>query len=250
MYKYLAISGNVQEMMVMLKSLPICTIVFDQVAMLVDMNQRALDFFGIQNIGDYRMKKWIVLNNQKDLQRSIEKLKTGNVIRDKSQIVKCPDYSFSIVNFSACMLSGVSKVYIFQFFKLSTSSDSSLKSLNNVPQFNIENLSRNDSVKQNSEFQRFSIIQELKQQLFEPSANVDKIQTISNSISKKYPNFSTSEVFICTLIALSVPTSEIAIITNRKVSYVYAVIYKLLKVNNLNFRRELYTKLTEEYINL
>jgi len=58
MYKYLPIVENVREMMVMLKSLPTCTIVFDSNSKIVNINKAALDFLKINLIDDYRVKRW------------------------------------------------------------------------------------------------------------------------------------------------------------------------------------------------
>jgi len=53
MYKYLSITENLQEMMVMLKSLPAYTLVFDKKGNLVDLNRPAQQLLKISNVQEF-----------------------------------------------------------------------------------------------------------------------------------------------------------------------------------------------------
>lgn len=123
MYKYLQITTDLKEMMVMLKSLPVNTVVVDKKGKLVDINQPASDFLKIRGINDYRIKRWRVLNDNLNLQKIIHKLKKGEIILKSYYLLNCPNGDFISVNFSASMLNGSCDIFIFQFYEISAFSN-------------------------------------------------------------------------------------------------------------------------------
>ena len=123
MYKYLPITFNVQELMVMMKSLPVCTTIFDKNGRLIDFNQPSKNFLNIKMLGDFRTKRLTALNDYNYLLSIIHELKTGRIFKNKLYQVKYPDSNSVVVCFSACMLNGLSDIFMFQFFELSGSWD-------------------------------------------------------------------------------------------------------------------------------
>jgi len=121
MYKKISISSNMQEMMIPLKSLPVCTIVFNKVGQLIDQNQPALNFLKIKTMDDFRAKRLKVLNQSKYLVSIIQELKTGRIVQNEIYRLKYPDSDSAVISFNACMLNGITEVFMFQFFELPVS---------------------------------------------------------------------------------------------------------------------------------
>ena len=121
MYKKISISSNMQEMMIPLKSLPVCTIVFNKVGQLIDQNQPALNFLKIKTMDDFRAKRLKVLNQSKYLVSIIQELKTGRIVQNEICRLKYPDSDSAVISFNACMLNGITEVFMFQFFELPVS---------------------------------------------------------------------------------------------------------------------------------
>jgi len=121
MYKKISISSTLQEMMIPLKSLPVCAVVFDKYAQLIDLNQPALNFLKLKTIDEYKAKRLKVLTDCNYLVSIIQELQTGRIIQNEIYELKYPDSNSVVISFSACMLNGLSEVYLFQFFELSVS---------------------------------------------------------------------------------------------------------------------------------
>ena len=121
MYKKISISSTLQEMMIPLKSLPVCAVVFDKYAQLIDLNQPALNFLKLKSIDEYKAKRLKVLIDCNYLVSIIKELQTGRIIQNEIYELKYPDSNSVVISFSACMLNGLSEVYLFQFFELSVS---------------------------------------------------------------------------------------------------------------------------------
>jgi len=121
MYKKISISSTLQEMMSPLKSLPVCAVVFDKYAQLIDLNQPALNFLKLKSIDEYKAKRLKVLTDCNYLVSIIQELQTGRIIQNEIYELKYPDSNSVVISFSACMLNGLSEVYLFQFFELSVS---------------------------------------------------------------------------------------------------------------------------------
>jgi hypothetical protein len=241
MYKYLSIAPNLQEMMVMLGSLPACTIVFDQNEKIIEINQPALDFLQVKSLNDYRLKKWIVLNDTKYLKKIIHELKVGKIVKSRTSLIRCPDYHFINVNICACMLTGVKKVFVFQFFELRISLQEYLDKTNEINSENERQIKCGDD-----NINELLANQETGSKLFHSFVNEDKAQLLFKYISFKYPYFTNNEILICILLALRKTTSEIAAVTKRKPSYISYMVYKILKVFNVRFRKDLSVKLIDE----
>jgi len=240
MYKYLSITRNEQEMMVMMRSLPVSTIVFDQNGKIIDINQPALNFFKIKSIEDYAIKKWEVLNNRNLILSIIKELKCGKVVIEKNQLLKCPDCNVKDIKFCASMLSGQKTVFIFQFMIVSNSKVSFEELLSHTVHQPNQNLGI--IPKGNREILQMFEDRSIKRAIFKRYLNEEVIL----AISRKYPTLSNREVIICGLVSLNMSTVEMAIVTNKRVSNVHSIIFKLRKKFSINSRRELYLKLIAE----
>jgi len=126
MYKIISISSNMQEMMIPLKSLPVCAIVFNKVGHLIEINQPALNFLKIKTKDDFRAKRLKVLNDSKYLVSIIKELKTGKIVQNEIFKLIYPDSVYAVISFNACMLNGITDVFIFQFFEVSVSAGKAL----------------------------------------------------------------------------------------------------------------------------
>lgn len=246
MYKYLSLTADIHEMMVMMNSLPTCTIVFDRFGKLVEINQPAMTFLGIKDIDDYRLKRWMVLNEPKFIKETIRTLATGIIVRDDLYIAKCPNKSSVILSFNACLLNGTKQAFLFQFFELSGTSSLFLKEQSTINLLSNYYLGVYTDNELNDEIHNHLSHKE-KKRLFWPKVDDDLFQSIAKSISEKYPSFSNREIFICVLIALRINTNQIAMITHYKLSYIYAIIHRMLKRSNYKSRKQFNEDLIDIY---
>jgi len=239
MYKYLPLTENVQEMMVMLKSLPTCTIVFDSKSQVVDINKAALDFLKINSVDDFRIKRWGILNDCDNLKEIIQRLKTGKTIHNKSVTLRYPDYASASVSFSACMLNGARNIFIFQFFEISPYPYLDYKSF--IPQA-YKNLNIIDKKPKNNDTQNLFIDNTFKKDTFQRYLDENKIQLLSN----KYPNLLNNEIIICGLIGLNIHTAQITCIMCKSESWVRLLLTQIFKKLNIKSRKELYYRIIED----
>jgi len=235
MYKYLSLSADMQEMMVMMNSLPTCTIVFDRFGKLVEINQPAMTFLGIKNIDDYRLKRWLVLNDPQFTKETIRTLDRGVNIKDNLYIAKSPDGYSVMLAFNACLLNGTKKVFLFQFFELLDSFSSPSSQQDHMSLLSNYYFSFIFNCETSPQTQN-QILTKEKRKLILSKVDENLIQTLSQSISEKYQGLTNREVFICVLIALGINTNQIAVITHSTVRNVQAIIYRLIKVFNARSR--------------
>jgi len=241
MYKQISITSNVQEMMILMKSLPVCTAIYDKDARLIDINQSALNYLKIKAIDDYKTKRLKVLNDCNYLLSIIQELKTGRIIRNKIYQVKSPDSNVSVINFSASMLNGKSDLFLFQFFELTASWNDVLSKQENFKE--LQNINRIQENKKNLEVQKLFVDKKMKKYMFQNYLDEDEIV----KLSKKYPILSYKELIVCGLIVLKMSTHEIAVLTGRSLNSIYVVKYRMYKKFDLNSCKELYQLLIPEY---
>jgi len=241
MYKQISITSNVQEMMILMKSLPVCTAIYDKDARLIDINQSALNYLKIKAIDDYKTKRLKVLNDCNYLLSIIQELKTGRIIRNKIYQVKSPDSNVSVINFSASMLNGKSDLFLFQFFELTASWNDVLSKQENFKE--LQNINRIQENKKNLEVQKLFVDKKMKKYMFQNYLDEDEIV----KLSKKYPILSYKELIVCGLIVLKMSTNEMAILTGRSVNSIYVNKYRMCKKLELNSCKELYQILLPEY---
>jgi len=242
MYKYLPITANINEMMVMMKSLPTNTIILDQNLKIVEINQSALDFLCVKMTGDYRVKRWGALNNQPTINRIIQELALGRIIRDISIKIMSPEGKSIIVNFSACMLSGTRKVFIFQFFELPFYFNGlSKKKQKNIDLYDANVIKLNEIKSVNG--RKIFTDNILKCEPYERFVD----QSVVQQIIKRYPILLSSEAIICSLIVLGFSIKEISGIRCKLVANTYTSINKIVMKLQLKTREELFDKLITEH---
>jgi DNA-binding CsgD family transcriptional regulator len=243
MYKYINITSNMQEMMVMLKSLPACTTIFDKDARLIDLNQSAINYLKIKAIDDFKTKRLRVLNDCNYLLSIIQELKTGRIITNKIYQVKSPDSNLSVISFSACMINGKSDLFLFQFFELTASWDEVMPKRKQKGSKVLQQISKIQENKHKLAIHKLFGDQAMKQQMFQNYLDEDKIE----ELSQKYPLLTYTELIVCGLIALKMSTDEIAMLTGRSINSIYVIKYRIFKKFDLNSCKELYQILITEY---
>jgi len=243
MYKYLSITQDLQEMMIMLKSLPACTLVFDEKNRLVDMNIQAMKLLKINDISEIQGQecKLFIMSNY--LKNIIRELKKGTLIHHAKMTVKCSDNSMVFVDFSACMLNGAEDLFIFQLFEIPFLNKQDKMLAGNIGYENIvDNLFQSTDLQRNSE-SGLALINRNKDKY-----TVNPISTRDESIQSKLKRrneLSQSEVMICQLIASNMSIQEIADTIGKTVGAVYTVIRRIVEKRRLKSKEELYQQLLE-----
>jgi len=128
MYKYLSIAEKSQEMMVMLKSLPAYTLVFDKRSNLVEMNEPAQQLFRIKNVQEFNDRKSEIFPTQDYIKTIILELKKGKTVRYAKTQLRYADNNVAVVELCACMINGQRDLFLFQLFEISLSNNSDLGS--------------------------------------------------------------------------------------------------------------------------
>ena len=128
MYKYLSIAEKSQEMMVLLKSLPAYTLVFDKRSNLVEMNEPAQKLFRIKNVQEFNDRKSEIFPTQDYIKTIILELKKGKTVRYAKTQLRYTDNNVAVVELCACMINGQRDLFLFQLFEISLSNNSDLGS--------------------------------------------------------------------------------------------------------------------------
>jgi len=213
MYKYLPISENLQEMMVMLKSLPAHTLVFDAKSNLVDLNQPALKLLKIDNL---------------------DELKKGNTVRHAKTVLRYPDNTQVIVELCGCMVNGCRDLFLFQLFEITLSTNADLGSF----------ISYNDNVSNPEAVIPQSVIWATNPQNAHISAQKRKPgERRSNRLaesctiqlkSSKYRKLTKIEATIAKFAAINMSVSEIATITGKSNLSVRVIMRRVQEKQKLN----------------
>ena len=230
MFKYLPITTSLQEMMIMLNSLPTCSIVLDLECRIVEINKPALDFLGIESKNDYRLKRISFLNDLNYIKRIQKKLITGHVIRDQNFLVNCANGQSRLISFNACAIEGVSKMFIFQFFDLAILPNSYAEFLmtrNNMCEAENKLLDESNEKKQQYDLSKHMIL-----------------------FVRKYSKLTYNEIVICTLIAADMSVTEISKKTNKLTSNIHGSIHRIMNKFKLESRQDLYERLKIELTNV
>lgn len=228
MFKYLQITNTLQEMMIMINSLPSCTIVLDVKSRIVEINKPGLEFLSVDSKDDYRLKRMLLINDFDYIRKVQMRLISGHVLQDKIFSINFLNGQTRLVNFSGCMIEGVSRMFLFQFFDLSI-----------LPNLNLELATMSYDRCRNCN----NII------------DVADVKTVNYKISdkcllkfaRKYMNLTHSEIIICALFASDMSIADISKKTNRASSNVYGSINRLMKKFKVESRRDLSNFLKYEF---
>jgi len=117
MYKYIPLIADMKEMMVMMNSLPMCTVIFDRNAGLVDMNFLAEKLLKVDNKEDYINNKLRIVTNYPYLHNLINELKKGNIISKVNLCFLSANGDNVYVECNATVLYGSRKIFLFQFYE-------------------------------------------------------------------------------------------------------------------------------------
>lgn len=233
MYKYLPIADNLQEMMVMLKSLPAYTLVFDIRSNLVDMNQPAQQLFRVNNVQEFNKKRGDIFQTRDYIKMIIYELKKGNTIRDAKTLIKHDDESYTIIESCACMINGHKDLFLFQLFEISVSTSSDLGSFtsysNNDTQ-DIDNNQINDSIKNTKD-----VIMLYKRSKMQDRLNKRRLENSPVLLEKfKHRELTEIESTVSSLLALNMSIQQIANLTNKKNATIRSIIRRVLEKRKMN----------------
>jgi DNA-binding CsgD family transcriptional regulator len=231
MYKQLPITSNISEMLVSVKSLPTCTIIFDTKADLVDMNKLASDFLKIDNVDDYLNKRSILDVDYLKLSKVIQKLKKGNLIFDEIIRINREDGKSIDVVFNACMLYGSQKVFLFQFFKVASPINSDSRLLINAGEDAVKIKQLNLGRRKKSEISIESGER--------PNINIHQ-QCIQDQLLVRYPILTAMDAVICGLILKGKTMKEIAEILQKTRNNIYGNVKLIMQKLEVKSARELY----------
>jgi len=233
MYKYLTLIDDVKEVLVMMNSLPTCTILFDSNGGLVDMNKLASDFLQISSTEDYLKKRFRINTDYFYLQSVIEELKTGKTISKGKLKFQRQDDSVVCVEFNASMLYGLQKIFIFQFFEISSTEKLDFRLILNSTCHDIVRLQSKITELGNS------MLGELNNTQVRITNSENVICSLLNGCIGLTPN----EVAMCELITNGLSIKEMSVALNKTQNNIYGTLkriaYKLNMRSVSDLRRQL-----------
>lgn len=237
MYKYLLIAENLQEMMVMLKSLPAHTLVFDTRNNLVDLNQSAMKFLRVSNTIEFNERQSEMFPTHDYIKTIIRELKRGNTVRHAKTVLRYFDGTQVIIELCACMINGCQDLFLFQLFEISLSSDADLGSFISYSdnEANSEATSLPVSWVTNPQNTRISPVKE-KQVARSGKRLAENYATRLES--SKYKKFTETEATIAKFLAVNMPVTEIATIIGKTSLAVRTIMRRVREKQKLNSQKE------------
>lgn len=226
MFKYLSLTATLQEMMIMVRSLPTATIVLNRNCEIVEINQLGLEFLNIQSKDDCKVKRIGVLNNLNSIRLIQKTLITGRVIRNKNHLINCLDGRSIMVNFSACMIQGMDKMFLYQFFELAEFK------MNIADQF-IQTTRRINNPKE---------FKDVKELFYKPDNEKRLHRFLSEDVirfARKNSRLNETEIVICVFIASNMSVNEISKEINSSATNIQGAIYRIQRKFDVKCRRDL-----------
>ncbi len=242
MYKNITIVDGIDVMMIMLDSLPICSIVFDDNAKLININKLAQNLLRVKSFDTCIGNEELFFPEIDQLQEVVKLLKRGIDVDGQRMVLRCSDGAFVQVAFNACMLYGINKVFLFQFYELIPAVNLNFKFLTNVAHdeikkiFSDHNYVSNDI--SNNLLPKVLVSHSLENRLFADITN--------QVLQSRFPNLTTNEVVVCGLIASRLSIEEIAELTNRTPMNIRCVIYRIIRKLELKSTKAIYEKMLAE----
>jgi len=244
MYKYLPIAENLQEMMVMLKSLPAYTLVFDCRSNLVDMNQPAQQLFRVNNVQEFNDRRDEIFPTQDYIKTIIRELKRGKTVRNAKTLLRYVDSSQVIVELCACMINGQHDFFLFQLFEISLLNNFNLGSFTSYVDNNIKK--EEDTETTNWITNSKNILVSTKKNKTKERLRKRVIEYDSLKMGEsKYRKLTKIETIVSNLMALNLSVSQIANATNKTNVYIHTIVRRLEEKQKLNFRKEMSPNLIE-----
>jgi hypothetical protein len=244
MYKYLSIAENLKEMMLMLKSLPACTLVFDKRSNLVDLNKPALQLLRINNAQEFNAKRDEVFPTNDYIKTIIKELKKGNTVRHAKTLLKYANDGHTVVELCACMVNGLQELFVFQLFEISFSTNSDLGSFTSYAD-------RNDM--EDIAFHPVNWVTSSKKTFVLTNKNKPKerrserlVENNSMQLGKtKYRKLTNIEETVAKLAALNMSVLQIANATNKTTLSIRVIMRRVTEKEKLNIRKGLSPELNE-----
>lgn len=235
MYKCLPIATDLQEMMVMLKSLPAYTLVFDKNCNLVDLNKPALQLLKINDIEEFNERKDEVFPTHDYISTIIYELRKGKTVRHAKTLLKyAGDSKDAAVELCACMINGCQDLFLFQLFEISLSTHSGLGTFSN----DTENINVNHAISLvDDSTENAKVVCQL------PTEKEQKECWTNNQLVKvrplklrkpKYRELSEQELIVSELIDLNMSVPQIASATNKKNTAIRSILRRVVEKQRMN----------------
>lgn len=244
MYKNVTIVDGVEVMMIMLDSLPICSIVFDDSGKLIQINRLAQKLLHAKSADDCRGNEGLFFSEIETLHEAIKILKRGVDINGKRVVLRCLDGTFVQATFNACMLYGVNKVFLFQFYELVPTTNLNFKFLTNVAHKEMKKILKDHNYVSkdisNTLLPKVLLGHSLENRLF--------VDITNQVLQSRFPNLTNNEVVVCGLIASRMSIEEIAEFTNKTAMNIRSIIYRIIRKLELKSTRALYEKMIAETV--
>lgn len=117
MYNYHTLLEDLQERLNILRSLPVCSIVFNKKAEIIEINKAASDFLRIKNIEEYASLK-LPLEAGIKFRDITERLSAGETVRNEKFELKRASNTILTVSLNVSLLYGLKDVFVFQFTEI------------------------------------------------------------------------------------------------------------------------------------
>jgi len=234
MYKYLPIAENLQEMMVMLKSLPAYSLVFDIKGNLVEMNQPAQKLFRIKSVQEFNERKCEIFPTQDYIKTIILELKKGKTVRYAKTKLRYTDNNVAVVELCACMINGNLDLFLFQLFEISISNNYDLGSFTS---FANSSNPRRDTALTNWVTNPKNVL--VAHRLNKQKESLVKSAIDNNSMEfgkNKYRSLTRTEIIVHNLMVFNMSVSQIARTTNKTTIYIRTLIRRIEEKQKLNFQ--------------
>lgn len=114
MYNYFTLLDDLQEMMTLFKSLPVCTIIFNKNAEIIDMNQAASDFLKITYPMDGIVKR-MKIEMDEQFYDITSRLKNGEIFSSVRFRFILTEHKSVIVRLNPSLFCGLKDLFVFQF---------------------------------------------------------------------------------------------------------------------------------------
>ena len=250
MYKYFSITESLEEMLVMLKSLPAYTLVFDRKGDLVEINEPALKFLKLKSVQAFNDKKDKILPTHDYIKTIICELKHGNTVRHAKTVLKYVDGSRTVVELCACMINGRQDLFIFQLFEIDSPADASLGSFMS---YRMEDKNPVDdlphTVKWVTNTENVLVSTKRKKQR-EKRRTKHQVENFSMRSEKtKYRKLTKLETLINDLRIRNLSISQIAAMTGKTTLSIRTMLRRIEEKQKLNFQnKEILESVEHDYI--
>ena len=227
----------------MLKSLPACSFVLNKKMELVDINQPALKLLKIDDINDFQYGGSDLFFDALLLKATVLEMKKGKTVKSVKTMLKCPDGDLILAELCACMVNGVSNLFLFQFFEVPLLHTEDLLRLNSnaIPTYiePVESQQRALSKKSKNNSHQISRLIEHPELESVENGQSQWGKNATQLIRRKRRELSTLEMTVSNLVDLDLSLKEISNMTNKSVGCLRSIIRRIVEKQKLESRQEL-----------